>query len=63
MVGGVVWLLMRQGGGSPVVQGKGQSVVIETALGRLVRFAVAGVGEGHELDAQAAKGPQVLFDF
>jgi hypothetical protein len=54
---------MRQGGGSPVVQGKEQSVAIETALGRLVRFAVAGVGEGHELDAQAAKGPQVLFDF
>ena len=63
MVGGVVWLLMRQGGGSPVVQGKGQSEAIETALGRLVRFAVAGMGEGHELDAQAAKGPQVLFDF
>lgn len=63
MVGGLVWLLMRQGGGSPAVQGKGQSMAIETALGRLVRFAVGGIGEGHELEAQAAKGPQELFDF
>ena len=54
--GALIHLLLR-----PELVGDAGGTPIDAALGRMIRFAAAGLREG--TDEPAPKGPQVLFDF
>jgi len=57
VVGALLHLLRQQPAGVVAVPS------LEASLGRLIRFAVAGLRDGVVADAPAKKGPQATFDF
>ena len=56
VVGGVIHLLTHQDMGAGAAS-------MEAALGKLVRFAAAGLREGVEAEEKVKPGPQAMFDF
>ena len=60
ITGGMIQLLMVRD--LAVAEG-GTPAVIETTLGRFIRFAAAGLREGMPQETTAKKGPQATFDF
>lgn len=60
VTGGVIHLLTHQ---ELLANGTGGPPAMEATLGRLIRFAAAGLREGTEAEAPVKKGPQAMFDF
>ncbi len=60
MTGGVIHLLTHQ---EMLNSGAATPPSMEATLGRLIRFAAAGLREGTETEAPVKKGPQAMFDF
>lgn len=63
LVGSLIHMLMNQEMLHRLSHGASGSPTMEVTLGRFIRFAAAGLREGVEIDPEAAKGPQGLFDF
>lgn len=61
--GALIHLLRHQDLLRCVSNGASGSPTLELALGRFVRFTVAGLQEGVEIEVEANSGPQVMFDF
>jgi len=58
--GGIIHLLL----GEEVLRTKATSKpAADALLGRFIRFAAAGLREGVEIETEAGKGPQAIFDF
>lgn len=47
----------------PNPPGSGTTVTMEATLTRFIRFAIAGLRDGMEVEPLAKKGPQATFDF
>lgn len=60
MTGGVIHMLTHQ---DLLGNGSGSVPTMDATLGRLIRFATAGLREGTETEALVKKGPQAMFDF
>ncbi len=58
--GAMIHMLMGQ---DPLRNTTATPPTTEALLGRLIRFAAAGLREGVESDPAAKKGPQSTFDF
>ncbi len=63
LVGSLVHLLRHQEWLKSLSNGASGSPSLEVTLGRFVRFAAAGLREGVEIEVEANRGPQVMFDF
>ena len=65
MVGSVIHLLLNQEMLFRLTSGASGSPGMEAVIGRLIRFAAAGLREGLDLEpaAKVKKSPQAMFDF
>lgn len=63
MVGGMIHLLTHQDILQRLTNGTSGTPPMESIVSRFIRFSAAGLREGVEAEAPAAKGPQVMFDF
>ncbi len=63
VVGSLIHLLEHQELLKSLSNGVSGSPSLEVTLGRFVRFAAAGLREGVEIEVEANRGPQVMFDF
>jgi len=63
LLGSLVHLLRHQEWLRSLSNGASGSPSLEVTLGRFVRFAAAGLREGVEIEVEANRGPQVMFDF
>jgi AcrR family transcriptional regulator len=61
MSGAVIHLLTHQA----LLSDSGEAIApsMDASLSRLIRFAVAGLREGTEVEEPVKKGPQAMFDF
>lgn len=63
LVGSIIHMLLNQEMLHRLSNGASGAPTMEVTLGRFIRFAAAGLREGVEMEPEAAKGPQALFDF
>lgn len=63
LVGSLIHLLRHQDLLRSLSNGVSGGPTLEAAMGRFVRFAVAGLREGIAVEVEVNRGPQVMFDF
>jgi AcrR family transcriptional regulator len=61
--GGMIHMLSNYDSVQKLPAGSSAASAMEVALGRLIRFSAAGMGEGMAVAAELVESPQAFFDF